>query len=429
MATPSKHHNELLRLESKLFQYESKIESLVQSLQVSEQTVKETRRALQKSDEEHTTLQTELDKLRKQTVSVAGLTRKLADLQDEHEKSKARREAEITRLRSELRRLEDTSLAEKARLKTAASDTERASRTEFRTSLAQLYEHLGVYIPSLIHKHQLAERALRIERQLEAAIDVRVRKRLADRAAQVAELADIVVEQESREEELVEVIETLLDIEEQATAQAEDHCDLLESENERLRVEIKKQRDLDGLQWMVWQAGITEREKEADTVEQTLRNTQLELIEAQSNSAELRSNVSEIVEAYSTLSGICRSTKDELTKVREESATKDVAIGNLTKELDEANVDLMRSREDLNRSREDHSAQVEDWQAERADLQSRADEATQKATQETEARRKTCGELLVSRQAEAAVRGELAELSEKSLGVLFEEGEGPKRAD
>ncbi|KAA1089153.1 hypothetical protein PGT21_008573 [Puccinia graminis f. sp. tritici] len=105
-ATPSKHHKELLRLETKLSEYESNITHLRETLQKSEQTTKEIRNALNKSENDYESLRSEVSRLKKQLHGAAGLHAQVIAPETEHDKGKKRRENDISNFKTELRSAE-----------------------------------------------------------------------------------------------------------------------------------------------------------------------------------------------------------------------------------------------------------------------------------------------------------------------------------
>ncbi|EGG10758.1 uncharacterized protein MELLADRAFT_115449 [Melampsora larici-populina 98AG31] len=401
MATPSKHANELLRLESKLFQYESQIESLNQSLKISETTVKETRKALNRSDLEQKEMENELERLRKQISGLTGIQKKLIDLENEYRKSKERRESEIGKLKFELRSLEDKSLKERNEFQIDLENAKRSSGEglgKVKESFDRLNQHYIHYLPTLLQQFREIEDTLKTERKFNTTDLIRVRKRLGDRVAQVDELAGLVNELEWREEELVEVVEKLLEVEESAREEAEEESRSLGMEIDRLRDELHQLNQLHETQLKLWEKIELESKTELQCAQETIVMNETQLTDSRLTATALESTLSEVLKAYEELSKTYQNTNSELSKANEEIKTKDFQ---LNKEMDDL--------------RDMHANLVEEWGTERNHLQSRAEEAGKEALKEKEAKRKACSELMVSRQAEAAARGELQQLEDVQL--------------
>ncbi|KAH9810269.1 hypothetical protein DFH28DRAFT_986608 [Melampsora americana] len=413
MATPSKHHNELLRLESKLFQYEAQIESLNQSLKISESTVKETRKALSRSDKEQREMEIELEKLRKQISGLVGIQRKLNDLEHEYHKSKERRESEIEKLKFELRSLEDKSLKEKNGFQIALESAQRSSGQGLeilKESFDRLNLHYMEYLPTLLEQFHDIENSLKAERKLNATDLIRVRKRLGDRVAQVDELAGLVNELEWREEELLEVVEKLLEVEESAREEAEEDSRSLGIEIDRLRDELDQQTRSHETQLKLWERMKIDSKMEIQLAQETIEINETQLMDTRLTATALESTLSEVLKAYEELSKTYQKTNTELSDAKDELKVKDCKLTELTDKLTGANTTIDRLNEELNQTRDTHSHLVEEWGIERNELRSKAEEAGKDALKEKEAKRKACAELMVSRQAEAAARGELEQL-------------------
>lgn len=415
MATPSKHANELLRLESKLFQYESQIESLNQSLKISETTVKETRKALSRSDAEQKEMETELEKLRKQISGLAGVQRKLMDLENEYRKGKERREGEIGKLKFELRSLEDKALKEKNGFQIALENAQRSNGEgleQIKESFGRLNLHYIDYLPTLLKQFQEIESSLKLERKLKTTDLIRVRKRLADRVAQVDELAGLVNELEWREEELLEVVEKLLEVEEAAREEAEEDCRSLGIEIDRLRDELDQLTRSYDTQLELWERREVESKLEIQLAQETIVMNETQLMDNRLTATALESTLSEVLKAYEELSKTYQITNTELGNAKDEIKSKDCKLAELSDELTGANTQIVELNKEMDNLRDTHSNLVEEWGSERNSLRSKVQEAGKEALKEKEAKRKACAELMVSRQAEAAARGELEQLED-----------------
>lgn len=415
MATPSKHANELLRLESKLFQYESQIESLNQSLKISETTVKETRKALSRSDAEQKEMETELKKLRKQISGLAGVQRKLMDLENEYRKGKERREGEIGKLKFELRSLEDKALKEKNGFQIALENAQRSNGEgleQIKESFGRLNLHYIDYLPTLLKQFQEIESSLKLERKLKTTDLIRVRKRLADRVAQVDELAGLVNELEWREEELLEVVEKLLEVEEAAREEAEEDCRSLGIEIDRLRDELDQLTRSYDTQLELWERREVESKLEIQLAQETIVMNETQLMDNRLTATALESTLSEVLKAYEELSKTYQITNTELGNAKDEIKSKDCKLAELSDELTGANTQIVELNKEMDNLRDTHSNLVEEWGSERNSLRSKVQEAGKEALKEKEAKRKACAELMVSRQAEAAARGELEQLED-----------------
>ncbi|KAG0140053.1 hypothetical protein CROQUDRAFT_53856 [Cronartium quercuum f. sp. fusiforme G11] len=374
--TPSAHHAELLRYESRLFQYESQIESLQRNLQNSESVLKETRRALQRSE----SAVSELDRAKAQIAGLSGIQRKLAELTEEHRKSKERRDAEITRLNGQLRDAEER------------CEQQRRTSGAGREAFERINLHLCERLPRLLAEMEAGERALAMKKQLTKIDRVRVRKRLGDRVAQVSELAGLVNEQAGQEEMLLELADTLVDVESCAREEAEDLAETLWVERERLIDELMEGRESDQLWKDVWASTLTESREETMIERARAEIAENELAGFNTRVVGLESRLSETVEAYQTLATTSHAARVEASNqlsARDSEAT-------------EAN-DVLRKT---------HAGAIEEWEREKNKLVTRAEEASKAAANEKELRRKAGAEVLVSRQAEAGARADLQQLEQ-----------------
>ncbi|OAV96702.1 hypothetical protein PTTG_02915 [Puccinia triticina 1-1 BBBD Race 1] len=369
LATPSKHHKELLRLESKLSERESNITHLTETLQKSEQTTKEIRNALNKSETDNNSLRSEVDRIKKQLHGVAGLHAKVIELEAEHDKSKKRREKEISSLKTELRLVED-----------------RASQ-------------------------YLAEK-----QDLQGDL-----QRLQASASQVAELVSLVHEGAAREDLLYEVFDSLLETNDIQMQQLMDLEMDLHSEREELKQSLAELRVESKYGQQLSDQQLREKDIECQLAHQRTFQIQTELSESRVICSSLEKSLIDSSDALKDLSGSCLSKCKELEKLQADLEKRDCKIAELNNSIRALESQAVESNAQFQRSQEDHSLAADAWQQKQSELQSSLKKLEKDLREEKSKRNKLTGELLLTKQAEAALQGEVEHA--QNLSTQLEEVE------
>ncbi|WAQ90461.1 hypothetical protein PtA15_12A450 [Puccinia triticina] len=427
LATPSKHHKELLRLESKLSERESNITHLTETLQKSEQTTKEIRNALNKSETDNNSLRSEVDRIKKQLHGVAGLHAKVIELEAEHDKSKKRREKEISSLKTELRLVEDRAsqyLAEKQdlqgdlqRLQASFEDSERSLQSTIRKTNRELTGYLQKVLEER-HNHQ---RALQLTQCLSRLDDVHAKKVLADRASQVAELVSLVHEGAAREDLLYEVFDSLLETNDIQMQQLMDLEMDLHSEREELKQSLAELRVESKYGQQLSDQQLREKDIECQLAHQRTFQIQTELSESRVICSSLEKSLIDSSDALKDLSGSCLSKCKELEKLQADLEKRDCKITELNNSIRALESQAVESNAQFQRSQEDHSLAADAWQQKQSELQSSLKKLEKDLREEKSKRNKLTGELLLTKQAEAALQGEVEHA--QNLSTQLEEVE------
>ncbi|PLW18615.1 hypothetical protein PCANC_09208 [Puccinia coronata f. sp. avenae] len=413
LATPSKHHKELMRLETKLSERESNITHLTETLQKSEQTTKEIRHALNKSETDNNSLRSEVERLKKQLHGVAGLHAKVIELETEHDKSKKRREKEISSLKTELRLAEDRAsqhLTDKTnlkgdleRLQTLSETTERLRQSTFCKNNQELMK----YLEKVFHESHANQRTREISTSLSRLDDVHTRKVLADRASQVAELVSLVQQAESREDMLYEVFDSLLETSDMQMQQLIDIEVDLSCEREQLsRTSVESRTESKSVEQLLDQQ-LREKDLECQIAQQLTSLTQAELSEALKIRSSLEQTLMDSSEAYQELSRVCKSKSKDLEKARAELENSSSKITELINSIQVLESQVVQLNDQIRRAHEDHSLATEAWNQKQYELQSTLKKLENNIREEKAKYNKLSGELMLTRQAEASLRGEL----------------------
>jgi chromosome segregation ATPase len=402
-----------MRLETKLSERESNITHLTETLQKSEQTTKEIRHALNKSETDNNSLRSEVERLKKQLHGVAGLHAKVIELETEHDKSKKRREKEISSLKTELRLAEDRAsqhLTDKTnlkgdleRLQTLSETTERLRQSTFCKNNQELMK----YLEQVFHESHANQRTREISTSLSRLDDVHTRKVLADRASQVAELVSLVQQAESREDMLYEVFDSLLETSDMQMQQLIDIEVDLSCEREQLsRTSVESRTESKTVEQLLDQQ-LREKDLECQIAQQLTSLTQAELSEALKIRSSLEQTLMDSSEAYQELSRVCKSKSKDLEKARAELENSSSKITELINSIQVLESQVVQLNDQIRRAHEDHSLATEAWNQKQYELQSTLKKLENNIREEKAKYNKLSGELMLTRQAEASLRGEL----------------------
>ncbi|POW17742.1 hypothetical protein PSTT_00404 [Puccinia striiformis] len=293
--------------------------TLTETLQKTEQTTKEIRNALNKSEHDNSSLRSEVDRLKKQLHGLAGLHAKVIELESEHDKSKKRREKEISTLKTELRLAEDRAsqyLNDKnnlqgdfERLQTSLENSECALQSTSRKTNQQLSRYL---------------------------------EKSSKSASTLVQQASV------REDLLYEVFDSLLETNDMQMQQLID-----------IEVDLQLERD------------------------------------------ELRQS---------------------LVQLREESQSRqELSDQQVTESIQESESQLVEMNEQIDCLHENHSLAAKAWQLKQSELQSNIKKLEKDLREEKAKRNKLSGELMLTKQAEAALQGEVEHA--QNLNTQLEEVE------
>lgn len=413
LATPSKHHKELLRLETKLSERESDIAHLTETLQKSEKTSREVRTALIKSEKENQSLQSEVERLSTQLQGIAGFHKKIVALETEHDKSTKRRDQEISTLKSELRLAEDRAsqyLTEKKtlehdleRLQACIKDQERSSRATYQ----QMNVRLTEYLEKTLEERDKNLRTLQLTKSSSLLENVHYQKLLTDRASQVAELVALVHDSSSREDLLYDTLDILL---ESCDLQTEQFAELktdFQSELAELNSCLaESQAEMMNRERISGQI-LREKDIELEVVNQLISRAKLELEEAQLVRASMEKSLENWSQAYNDLSAFCRAKCDELDNCRDELVTRDGKNAELTAAIQALDSQMISLNGQLDRSKENHLLATETWQLKQCEVRTNLKKVEKELSDEKAKKNKLSAELMLAKQAEAALRGEV----------------------
>ncbi|KNF01500.1 hypothetical protein PSTG_05280 [Puccinia striiformis f. sp. tritici PST-78] len=427
MATPSKQNKELLRLETKLSERESNITHLTETLQKTEQITKEIRNALNKSEHDNSSLRSEVDRLKKQLHGLAGLHAKVIELESEHDKSKKRREKEISTLKTELRLAEDRAsqyLNDKnnlqgdfERLQTSLENSECALQSTSRKTNQQLSR----YLENIFEERQVNQRALQVTKSLSLLDSVHAKKTLADRASQVAELVTLVQQASVREDLLYEVFDSLTETNDMQMQQLIDIEVDLQLERDELRQSLVQLREESQSRQQLSDQQLREKGVECQLAHQRTSQIQSELNEAHLVCSSLEKAVISSSDAYHDLSGVCLSKCKELEKSRSDVEKRDAKITELAESIQELESQLVEMNQQIDCLHENHSLATEAWQLKQSELQSNIKKLEKDLREEKVKRNKISSELMLTKQAEAALQGEVEHA--QNLNTQLEEVE------
>ncbi|EFP83150.1 uncharacterized protein PGTG_09103 [Puccinia graminis f. sp. tritici CRL 75-36-700-3] len=427
LATPSKHHKELLRLETKLSERESDITHLTETLQKSEQTTKEIRNALKKSEHDNESLRSEVSRLKKQLHGVASLHAKVIELETEHDKSKKRREQEISSLKTELRSAETRASQYMTEKQNIQGDFERLQASyedaehSLQTTVQKSHQGLTNYLQKVLEERHSSQRALQLTKSLSRLDDVHTSKILAGRASQVAELVSLVQQAGTREDLLYEVFDNLLETNDMQMQQLIDIEMDLQSERDELKQSIHELRRDSKCSQQLSDQQLCEKEIECQLAHRRASQIQTELLDAQLVCSSLEKALVSSSDAYSDLSGVCLSKCQELEKSRLDLEKCDSKISELTNSIQALEAQALETDLQIQRSQETHSLAAEAWQLKQSELQSSIKKLEKELREENGRRTKLSAELLLTRQAEAALRGEIEHA--QNLSAQLEEVE------
>jgi len=427
LGTPSKHQKELIRLETKLSERDSNITHLTETLHKSEQATKEIRIALNRSETDNNSLRSEVERLKKQLHGVAGLHAKVIELETEHDKSKKRRDKEISSLKSELRLAEDRAsqyLTDKTnlqgnleRLQSSFENAEQSRQSASRQSNQELIK----YLEQVFQERHTNQRTLQLTKGLSLLADVHAKKVLADRASQVTGLVSLVHQAESREDLLYEVFDSLLetsDMQIQQLIEIEmDSC----CEREQLERNFADFRKESMSMGQILDHQLREKELECQLAHQQTSQIQSELSEATKVCSSLQKALIDSSEAYRELASGCSSITKELEKSRVESDKRNSKITELSTSIQTLESQIVELNAQIQGLHEEHSFASEAWHQKQSELQSSIKKLENDLREEKAKRSKLSGELMLTKQAEAALRGELEHA--QNLNTQLEEVE------
>ncbi|MBW0483151.1 hypothetical protein O181_022866 [Austropuccinia psidii MF-1] len=432
LATPSKHHKELLRLETKLFERESSITNLTETLQKSEQTLKEIRKSFQKSQAENDHLHKEVDRLKKQIQGVAGLHTKLIELQTEHEKSKTRRENEISNLKKELRAAEDRAseyLDQKSQIQHSFESLQKSTQATYHTLHShshQALQQLNQYSQELSTKLINCTRELRLTNNLSQLKDIYSQKFLAGRASQVNEMILLLEESNLREESLDDMIDDLVDTNDILLEQFLQDQNLSFTEHERHSNEvIGFQNDLGFLQKQLEDL-TRQTDIKLELCRQEIVQGRTELEGAWLLNSSLENALTTSSTAYADLSSQCRLKCNEVEKALEDLTTRDATIAQLTDSNQGLQAEIITLKNDIEDIKQNHASDRETWQSKQTELKSSLKKTEQQLNEEKEKRSKVNTELIMTRQAEAALYGQAEHAQNLQLQLEEIQGETEK---
>lgn len=424
LGTPSKHQKELIRLETKLSERDSNITHLTETLHKSEQATKEIRNALNRSETDNNSLRSEVERLKKQLHGVAGLHAKVIELETEHDKSKKRRDKEISSLKSELRLAEDRAsqyLTDKTnlqgnleRLQSSFENAEQLRQSTSRKSNQELIK----YLEQVSQERHTNQRTLQLTKSLSLLADVHTKKVLADRASQVTGLVSLVHQAESREDLLYEVFDSLLEtsdmqIQQLIEIQMDSCC-----EREHLERNFAEFREESKSMGEILDHQLHGKELECQLAHQQTSQLQNELSEATKVCSSLQKALIDSSEAYRELASGCSSI---IEKSRVETDKCNLKITELSTSIQTLESQIVQLNAEIRGSHEEHSLASEAWYQKQSELQSSIKKLENDIREEKAKRSKLSGELMLTKQAEAALRGELEHA--QNLNTQLEEVE------
>ncbi|KAI9611330.1 hypothetical protein KEM48_004572 [Puccinia striiformis f. sp. tritici PST-130] len=413
MATPSKQNKELLRLETKLSERESNITHLTETLQKTEQTTKEIRNALNKSEHDNSSLRSEVDRLKKQLHGLAGLHAKVIELESEHDKKLRLAEDRASQYLNDKNNLQ----GDFERLQTSLENSECALQSTSRKTNQQLSR----YLEKIFEERQVNQRALQVTKSLSLLDSVHAKKTLADRASQVAELVTLVQQASVREDLLYEVFDSLLETNDMQMQQLIDIEVDLQLERDELRQSLVQLREESQSRQELSDQQLREKGVECHLAYQRTSQIQSELDEAHLVCSSLERCVISSTDAYRDLSGVCLSKCNELEKSRTDLEKRDSKITELTESIQESESQLVEMNEQIDCLHENHSLAAKAWQLKQSELQSNIKKLEKDLREEKAKRNKLSGELMLTKQAEAALQGEVEHA--QNLNTQLEEVE------
>ncbi|KAI8450993.1 hypothetical protein BY996DRAFT_4586628 [Phakopsora pachyrhizi] len=412
-ATPSKHMKEILRLESKLNGCENKISTMTESLDIAEQTVKDTRRALQRSESENKSLHSEVDHLRQQMQKVSGLQHQVVQLQGEHEKSKSRREKEIQNLKSELRQAEGRAtgyLSEKEELKRLIESLNNSIDAERSANLIRIKhtrEFHEKYLHQMIKERDEINRQKKISEGLMRLRSIKDQRLMADRASQVSELVVMLDVATDREDGIYDVLDSLLETDDLVLKGSADDQLLVKSQFHFFKEDFQDLQNLLRTQQQCFDILLSEERTDNEMILQKEDLLQLELQTSETASASLQTNLIELTNLYSDLSKECAKKVEELRDASENIAIRDRKIIDLSGSICNLESELSQLRVNLCELEDTYSSKTFAWETQKSEFELSIRRAEQNLAIEQENRKKALTELMVVKQAEAALRSEL----------------------
>jgi hypothetical protein len=289
------------------------------------------------------------------------------------------------------------------RLQTLSETTERLRQSTFCKNNQELMK----YLEQVFHESHANQRTREISTSLSRLDDVHTRKVLADRASQVAELVSLVQQAESREDMLYEVFDSLLETSDMQMQQLIDIEVDLSCEREQLsRTSVESRTESKTVEQLLDQQ-LREKDLECQIAQQLTSLTQAELSEALKIRSSLEQTLMDSSEAYQELSRVCKSKSKDLEKARAELENSSSKITELINSIQVLESQVVQLNDQIRRAHEDHSLATEAWNQKQYELQSTLKKLENNIREEKAKYNKLSGELMLTRQAEASLRGEL----------------------